>query len=692
MLKKQILYSFILLFSLFACEPGTNSSPEDCTNGIDDDGDTLIDCSDPECIGFAGHSSGSICETVESICDDGFDNDRDGTIDGSDTDCVFEPVEICNNGLDDDDNTYIDCADFACIGLNGPDNVPCEATEISCNDGFDNDGDGMIDASDFNCPKGIEICNNGIDDNGNNYIDCADFYCIGSLGENGETCEATEISCNDGFDNDGDEYFDCKDINCLGVVIGINNEICEATELSCEDEFDNDGDGYFNCQDLDCYGKTGPPTGSGSPVAGVCEEYEINCTDGYDNDGDGNTDCDDFKCNAYCIIPGSLIITEIMPAPVNIIWQWGEWFELFNSTASDIDLRGLTIFSAKTAPATDLQLHLIESITPVVIPAYSYGVLAINANPAENGGISAVYDYSATIGLGTPDSIGIRTPDGTIIDEVSWNSNFPYEAGKSMNLSNNRLSISLNDLYDSWCTSDATYHTDNNGTPGAINQNCHQTINEICNDFTDNDGDGLIDCGDDECVGETGPGGGYTCQAFETSCFDGIDNDGDGIKDGLDTDCLPFNGSFEYWITDVNPENWIIDPQLGVQVDKEVSIIKNGTASVKLTRILDTNDKTDFGSPLYAVTANTTYLLSMWYYDDDPNGRGILAYTWYDNTQTQIGLSVWNGPDSSDSTEWQHLTEVVTNTVDASYIQIHTRVYGSVGGVVYLDNVSISEN
>jgi hypothetical protein len=84
---------------------------------------------------------------------------------------------------------------------------------------------------------------------------------------------------------------------------------------------------------------------------------------------------------------------------------------------------------------------------------------------------------------------------------------------------------------------------------------------EICGDGIDNDGDGLIDCADIDCASDPicyvpvndlddeGFGDGYSQDnslysaggsnsGYETSCTDGIDDDGDGKIDCVDEDCL----------------------------------------------------------------------------------------------------------------------------------------------------------
>lgn len=60
--------------------------PEDCTNGIDDDGDSYADCDDSDCLCNVPECDWPlypICRSTE-ICTDGIDNDDDGLIDCND--------------------------------------------------------------------------------------------------------------------------------------------------------------------------------------------------------------------------------------------------------------------------------------------------------------------------------------------------------------------------------------------------------------------------------------------------------------------------------------------------------------------------------------------------------------------------------------------------------------------------------
>jgi len=89
------------------------SSIEICDNGIDDDGDGLIDAEDSDCF--------SEVTLWTEICDNGRDDDGDGLIDSQDDDCAYlnnPEVEICDNGIDDDYDGLTDWEDSDCIASN----------------------------------------------------------------------------------------------------------------------------------------------------------------------------------------------------------------------------------------------------------------------------------------------------------------------------------------------------------------------------------------------------------------------------------------------------------------------------------------------------------------------------------------------------------------------------------------------
>ena len=89
-------------------EDGTNLELA-CADLMDNDGDSLTDCADPDCSGQLSIDPNDplnvvACQATESNCIDGFDNDGDGDIDRADTDCfgVIEGSVICGPGLFED--------------------------------------------------------------------------------------------------------------------------------------------------------------------------------------------------------------------------------------------------------------------------------------------------------------------------------------------------------------------------------------------------------------------------------------------------------------------------------------------------------------------------------------------------------------------------------------------------------------
>ncbi len=97
----------------FNCVLAPPPFESNCTGGIDEDGDGLIDCDDPDCY------TSNRC--VVEICDNGLDDDNDGWIDCSDSECfsLSVCVEICDNGIDDNGNGLIDGDDPQCNTSSG---------------------------------------------------------------------------------------------------------------------------------------------------------------------------------------------------------------------------------------------------------------------------------------------------------------------------------------------------------------------------------------------------------------------------------------------------------------------------------------------------------------------------------------------------------------------------------------------
>lgn len=163
---------------------------------------------------------------------------------------------------------------------------------------------------------------------------------------------------------------------------------------------------------------------------------------------------------------GSIIISEIMKNPEAVTDNLGEFFEVYNTTASDIDMNGWVISDAGGST------HTIN--LPVVVPSGGYAVFGINSNSATNGGFTVNYEYVSTFGLvNTSDEIILTTSaefGSVIIDQVYYNdTDFPNNGGESMELHLYKYDAVSNDSGTNWGTATMAYGLGDLGTPGTNN-------------------------------------------------------------------------------------------------------------------------------------------------------------------------------------------------------------------------------
>ncbi|MCK4967904.1 MAG: hypothetical protein KAS12_02520, partial [Candidatus Aenigmarchaeota archaeon] len=102
--------------------------------------------------------------------------------------------------------------------------------------------------------------------------------------------------CNDTIDNDLNRKYDCSsnsntwDVSCNNTVVSFGgfSGTCElGFENTCNDTFDNDRNGTYDCYDINCN------TSIGNNNENLCNyRVETDCTDGFDNDGYQLKDCE----------------------------------------------------------------------------------------------------------------------------------------------------------------------------------------------------------------------------------------------------------------------------------------------------------------------------------------------------------------------------------------------------------------
>ncbi len=158
-----------------------------------------------------------------------------------------------------------------------------------------------------------------------------------------------------------------------------------------------------------------------------------------------------------------LVITEIMQNPSMVSDTYGEYFEVLNTSASDIDMDGYII--------SDNDSDSFSVVGPLVVSAGGRVVFGKNADPLLNGGVTVDYEFGSEMALANgADELVIMAADSTEIDRVEWDGGtlFPDPNGASMSLTN--PAADNNDGANWFEASIQTYGDGDFGTPGAQNE------------------------------------------------------------------------------------------------------------------------------------------------------------------------------------------------------------------------------
>lgn len=304
----------LALVLIFGCDDGGGDSDAGpggeadagvpaCSDGLDNDGDGLIDGFDPSC-------SGPNDPTEEDRqCSDGADNDEDGATDLDDRGCEDAedddesdepPLPQCQNELDDDEDGFVDLDDRGCEDADDDDESG-EPDLPECSDGIDNDEDQLIDfprdpgcASEVDEDEGGQVdpiaqCGDGIDNDLDGFVDLADPGCetgFDPIERNG----AERAACANGVDDDADGLADFPyDPGCRAA--GDDDEEDEGAR-ACGNGLDDDNDGRVDFPDDPGCAGIGDGDENDPPVVPAC-------ADGRDNDRDGTIDYpDDIGCDS----------------------------------------------------------------------------------------------------------------------------------------------------------------------------------------------------------------------------------------------------------------------------------------------------------------------------------------------------------------------------------------------------------
>ncbi len=298
----------------------------------------------------------------------------------------------------------------------------------------------------------------------------------------------------DGADNDFDQLVDADDPDLVltlcelqaGVCAGAVHRPNQCTALgwtACEaaDYLTNDAryglEVCGNGVDEDCSGALDDldQDGDGHRLAGCAGGND--CDDAHPGIHPGaaeiwdtvDNDCDGLVDEGQIPV-GAVIVTEIMRDPLGVDDSTGEWFEVTNVSAQDVNLQGWRVYDDGSNTFT------LNQQGGVRVAAGASLVLCRRADPAENGGVTCGYEYGEAMQLANAEDEIALALDGLEIDRVAYGAGFPTTAGRSMSLDIAAYDVLDNDDGANWCNTPAlaAYELPSTdyATPGRINPSC----------------------------------------------------------------------------------------------------------------------------------------------------------------------------------------------------------------------------
>jgi len=155
------------------------------------------------------------------------------------------------------------------------------------------------------------------------------------------------------------------------------------------------------------------------------------------------------------------------------------------------------------------------------------------------------------------------------------------------------------------------------------------------------------------------------------------------------------NPSFDSWIDDSTPGNWVVEYRTYAGVFKEVGTTHTLPFSTKLERRQPGTGNNKGLRQRIPVTQGISYTLNAWLYDNNDQANGGIVLSWRNADSVSIGST--SVTYTSDTAVWQSLTVTgvaPNNPPDsiAAFVDVLLRTYGFTGsqpgGFIFVDDAN----
>lgn len=136
---------------------------------------------------------------------------------------------------------------------------------------------------------------------------------------------------------------------------------------------------------------------------------------------------------------GDLLITEVMANPDAVSDGNGEWFEIINTTADEIDLNGMLLRDNGS------NQHTVFSDSALLLQSGEYFTFGRNGDTSSNGGYQTDYTYNNFTLGNSSDAIVLETVT-TIIDSLFYSGSIFGQKGNSAELTSSGFALSASEL------------------------------------------------------------------------------------------------------------------------------------------------------------------------------------------------------------------------------------------------------